>query len=202
MYLPLDGSLNDGGSRHATVKPVGRIAFGPGKKGQAAILAGPGNYLEIDLGSALDTSRGATVELWFKTDGWTHPDKKNSTQALVGFEPFGLEVDSQGALLAYEKCADGSSVGMNSDIRQVKPRQWHHAAFVSDPVTKKTVTLYLDGRRQQENAQIPVAPQGKLTGPMRIGARDENAHPFKGQIDEVRLYDRPKSESEIAEDAR
>lgn len=202
LSLTLDGKLDDSGPRHLTARAVGNVTFAPGRKGSAAVIGGPGNYIEVDLGKQLDLSQGATVELWFKSDGWVNPDKDNVTQALVASEPFGLTVNSQGALEATEKLVDGSTLNLTSDVRQVTPNKWHHAALVADPVGRQTVTLYLDGKKQQENANIKTAPQGTLLGPLRLGSADPRRWPFKGQISDVRLYDRPMDASEIAQAAR
>jgi hypothetical protein len=200
--LPLDGDLVNGGTLKASVRAVGGVSFQPGRRGKAALVSAPGSFVEVDPGNRLDLSAGATLELWFQPAPRATPQSAaGKAETLVALEPLGLSVGDMAQLIGYERSADNKTTGLNSDIRLATPGRWHHAAIVSDPRGRRTITLYLDGRRQQENANISSPPDGTLTLPMRIGASDANRGQFRGRIDDVRLYEYPRSEAEIRSDA-
>lgn len=73
----------------------------------------------------------------------------------------------------------------------VTPGQWtHFAATRADGM----VTLYLNGESTQTFADAHF-----MGNPVWIGGQDEDAYPFDGTIDEVRIYDRALTASEIQE---
>lgn len=202
LHLAFDGNLTDSGSGQFAVRPVGTVRFAPGRIGQAAVIRAPKAYVEVDLGSHVDLSRGATLEAWFKADAMKAPPGLTTSQALVGFEPLSLALQSSGMVRGFETGTDGKTFFLNSDVRQVSPRQWHHAALVVDIAGTRTVTLYLDGKPRQRNEGVDVPLSSQLKAPLRIGLSDQQAWPFQGLIDDVRLYDRPLTQAEIEVSAR
>ncbi|MHB9131012.1 MAG: LamG-like jellyroll fold domain-containing protein [Armatimonadota bacterium] len=68
----------------------------------------------------------------------------------------------------------------------IKPNQWHHLAMMYDGVT---LTIYCDGAAvgKREIAKKRSAGSGIFC----LGARPDNHVAFTGNIDEVRLYNRP-----------
>lgn len=81
--------------------------------------------------------------------------------------------------------------------------EWHHAAIVYDPTAPAThrMRLYLDGSiADQEPVDYPPHPDSHDRY-LTIGVHSSNQEPgvwfFEGGVDEVVVYDRPLSASEI-----
>ena len=69
---------------------------------------------------------------------------------------------------------------------------WHHYAYTYDGTTHR---LFLDGVQRGTST---TAPDTGAVGNARIGAIFNNAENFQGQIDEVRVYNRPITAAEVA----
>lgn len=200
IYLAMDGKSDDMGSMHTSVKTDGASSFQPGKKGQAFAVAGPGNFMTVTLDKKYDISKGATLSLWFNSEGWVNPDKNATVQYLASVGGMGLAVDKSGAVWAKLNSSETSML-LDSDPKAAPPHQWTHAAYVYDP-TKKTVRLYVNGKLAKEQTDVKVAPSHDDGEPLIIGAIDaKGGLPFKGMIDEVKVYLRPLSDADVAKEA-
>lgn len=142
-----------------------------------------------------------TVSLWFKPDSVRRTDLDNrnliamNRRYQIGFATNGPH------LRFYSHCLNRESFGYgalraDSGVFDLPPGRWNHVALVVDG----GAGFYLNGR-----------PLGYITGPganpgdleFLIGAlnNDSRAGPryhFAGLIDEVRVYDRPLTDEEVA----
>jgi hypothetical protein len=69
---------------------------------------------------------------------------------------------------------------------------WHHIAYTYDGTTHR---LFVDGT--QRDTSTTAADKGAVST-ARLGANYDQSEPYKGLLDEVRIYDRPLSVAEIA----
>ena len=74
---------------------------------------------------------------------------------------------------------------------------WHHVAGVLDE-SAGTQTLYLDGTPYAAAPAAPTIVEDPLATTIRIGCRGDDSNYFPGVIDDVRVYARAFSGSEIA----
>jgi hypothetical protein len=74
---------------------------------------------------------------------------------------------------------------------------FHHVAAVYDP-SGPTQTLYLDGVVVDTETSAPAIVLDPIASTIRIGCRADDSNYFDGVIDEVRVYSRALSASEIA----
>jgi hypothetical protein len=158
-----------------------------GIRGTAVSLDGVDDYVSIANSFRL-TSANFTLDAWIKGD--------------PGMEQFGRILDS-----GY---ATGFALGRNGGGRQVLfefrgspylisnadaiDNNWHHVAVVK---SGGTATLYVDGAVQASVAVNAEAPTNTL--PLFIGynpGEGTRGH-WKGQLDEVRIYDRALSAAEV-----
>jgi hypothetical protein len=102
---------------------------------------------------------------------WIDPNNKWVYGQPINMEGPALPVDAGGALVP----------------------QWHHIVILQDGLAG-TNSLYVDGSVTNSGA----AADGNGTGALTMGA-DSAGEFFKGVIDDVRLYNRPLSEAEIAQ---
>ena len=124
-----------------------------------------------------------------------------SDSSIVGGR-FSLRLDTTaGATLGKIRLeiSSGSVVGTNAVIAD---NNWHHLAAVC-PVNCRmsNVVLYVDGNAQQNTTTTPTVLINTVTNvhPVQIGLwpANGNASTFLGAIDDVRIYERALSASEV-----
>jgi hypothetical protein len=75
---------------------------------------------------------------------------------------------------------------------------WHHVAVVYDPSATLKFKLYVDGALDGEANLSTYIMNTSSTGPMVIGTRTDLINNFQGWIDEVRVWDYARSQTEIS----
>ena len=147
------------------------------------------------------TNRQYTVSLWFKPDS-PEPGDLNGRNLVGMNRRYQVGFTTNGPHLRfYSHCLNQTSYGYgalraDSGVFDLPPGRWNHLALVVDG----GAGFYLNGRSL-----------GYITGPganpgdleFLIGAlnNDSRAGPryhFAGLIDEVRVYDRPLTDEEVA----
>lgn len=162
----------------------------PGRVGTALKLAGRGKFVEISGYKGIAGTKARTVAAWIKTKSsrgevasWGHQDF--GKMFIFGFVRGSIGVTPQGGYLYIRAEAEDD--------------KWHHVAAVVDeaelPNLHDNVTLYMDGT-VQEIHDIGLLDLWPLDTGSDLDVRIGRG--FTGIIDDVRLYDRPLSEDEIA----
>ncbi|PHK97043.1 hypothetical protein CGL56_17950, partial [Neolewinella marina] len=108
---------------------------------------------------------------------------------------FALNVTSQGAV-EVRFLLNGANANTSTRGKAIVEGQWHHIAATYDG---STVALYLDGTLVTTSNRTG-ALLNTTNMKLGIGNRPEGAtpdHPFDGMIDELRVYDRSLSGSEV-----
>ncbi|MFI1953990.1 LamG-like jellyroll fold domain-containing protein [Streptomyces xinghaiensis] len=173
----------------------------PGVADKALALNGTDGYARVGA-PHLNTSRSFAVSAWVKLD--TH---KPSTAAIIAAQ---AGRDAPGFELYYSAHYDRWVFNQySSDAPDAKPiralpdegvvaraGEWVHLVGVHDTEVN-TLTLYINARKA---GTTDLAGAFYANGPLLIGAgqygSDVTAF-FPGQIDDVRLFDRPVSSSEV-----
>jgi len=155
---------------------TGTIARAAGITGQALVL-GSGSYVDTSQSLSL-SAKNFTVTAWFKTS--VLADQKivssgtlNQAQTFNGF---------------LRTCITACIVGTT----RVDDNKWHFVAVVGDATS---IRMYLDGRSSPETTQSPSALI--MTGPLSIGRQNGGTYYFTGSIDEVRVYSRALTTSDL-----
>ena len=183
-----------------TVK--GAAVWKPGKNGNALQFDG-GNYVEV--GSASDTTLR-----WERTDkfsygAWIFPNSTDSMTVLSrmneadGFRGYDLYLQGGRAFVHMIHKWEENALRVNTKTA-MEAGKWHHLFVTYDGSSKaKGLHIYVDGKP----ADLDVT-HDKLTdtiqattAPFTIGRRTPGA-PFKGLIDDVRVYDRELSAQDVA----
>ena len=162
----------------------------PGRVGTALKLGGRGKFVEISGYKGIAGTKARTVADWIKTKSsrgevasWGHQDF--GKMFTFGFVRESIGVTPQGGYLYIRAEAEDD--------------KWHHVAAVVDeaelPNLHDHVTLYMDGT-VQEIHDIGLLDLWPLDTGSDLDVRIGRG--FTGIIDDVRLYDRPLSEDEIA----
>lgn len=161
---------------------------------------GAGDYLADTTNAALNLTTNVTLEAWIKVtsfNDWAGLITKGTSKTA-----YSLNLWSDGSLRFYAgwgSPAGGSGyVEANSNLKMT-PGRWYHTAVVYDG---SKITFYIDGQADANvvNANVVF---GILNEPLVLGADWAGAPEyFNGSMDEVRVWNRPLSASEIQQNMR
>ncbi|QEU90761.1 LamG-like jellyroll fold domain-containing protein [Streptomyces kanamyceticus] len=191
---------------HGDVLPAkfhgGVIAGRKGVAGNAVTFNGTDGYARIgqSRGPHVNTSRSFTISTWAKLD------RKPSGPAIItaqagehspGFELYYSKELDRWAFNQYAEDKAGAGIirAMADKPGRVKADEWVQLTGVHDTVAD-TLTLYING---QVAGSTKLGGAFRADGSMFIGAGNYDGKPgafFPGEIDDVRLYDRPVSADE------
>jgi uncharacterized delta-60 repeat protein len=184
------GSAVDASGYGRDGRPVG-VTVVPGRFGLARRFVGPGSYISIPGTESLNLASGMTLEAWVRLDGPNDEQMILAKHECGYFNGYFLGMGCGGCPF------DRPTFYVGGDGRLIAPSaitdgQWHHLAGVYDGHTQ---FFYVDGKLvgQQDRVYDSFNSQ-----PIAIGAANTVCLGFKGDIDEVRILNRPLSPGEIA----
>ena len=176
------------------------MTFSPGRFGQGFVFSGTNQGVVIPHAAELDVpATGFTVEFWMKA-GKDQPesissivDKDHSAQDNTGWE---VSCWRDTGRLSFG-IGDGVSFPLCTNLTDVLDNQFHHVAFAWD---KTNWLIYVNGVLENSLNRPTIANN---TRPLRFGYHwgDGTGTPmrfFKGSLDEVRIYNRALTATEIA----
>lgn len=162
---------------------IGNLTYSDfGKFGKAASFNGTDSYITTSLGLA---SSSYTKSVWMKTSeviGNLVSSSDDSHSVWMG--------DTDGSVSTNHNSTDNTVVQSTTTLNN---NNWHHVA-VTYNLSTTTLTLYVDGVQESQSTSIAAASSGTVY----IGSYGAAQVVFSGLIDDVRIYDRAFSASEIA----
>lgn len=215
VSLPFDGSLEDVGPFTYAPRAYGdEVTFGPGVKGQSVFIGGSGDWINVPVDRRVDISKGATLELWLKRDDWINPYRGGSgTQTVATLNTMGINIPAMGypqwSIAGYvrqrvihaDQTPSLKLVRLRSAPGIIRPHVWYHVALVYD-ARSAVARLYLNGQLVSEEGNVSVPLQRK-THALRLGVWSTPANQaYRGHIDEVKLYDYPKTADQILQSSK
>jgi hypothetical protein len=177
----------------------GTLTNGPvwtsGKVGGSLSFNGSGNYVDLGNSSSLNFSDGFSAGTWIQGGNYSPWDPflgKESWNAGLGFVI--LVGDSAGGITYY----GGTGVGGMASIsfaNAAPPGAWTHV-FVTN--NKGNAKLYINGALVASGS-IPItnAPTNLLVAARHTNDGGAASDWFAGKVDDIRLYNRELSASEI-----
>ncbi len=171
---------------------TGSPLWSTGHSGTALELSGSTQYASVPYNALYDfnQSGGFTVSAWIKLTSGVSSLRFVLTQGY-GERGWYLAIDENNKLkAAYNSPSYGTLSGssaLSSDV-------WHHVALSYAP---SAIKLYVDGQAIATDSTTTQMPAINTAGPFLIGNRWSNG--FAGSIDEVRVYNRALSLSEVGE---
>jgi hypothetical protein len=207
-----------GATVSATAGPVGRLsntsgkADGPrpllvddGKIGKALRFSGQGAIVDVKPGQLDVVSLGKTgdfsVSLWLRAPSGYKPAtadsivsaKYKSSMWFIALRPGGFN----GIYLRHYNGKAAVDIKPSTDqLPRLTDGGWHHVAFTSD--RDGSGLVYLDGQPSGRTGIKPVSGTADYSKPesLRIGA---STNGFRGDLDDVALWDRVLEPAEIGE---
>ncbi len=180
------GSGNDGALS-------GDPAWTTGVNGMALALDGSGDYALVPDDASLDLANQLTLAAWIQpaNSGTQYLVKKATQSGVDGYE---LSLASSGKIftrLNQDTSGNTYRIDSTSDY-STDGSTWMHVAATYDGTTLR---LYVDG--QEENSMAATITIATNSLPLGIGTQSDGGSPLQGNLDEVRVYNRALSESEI-----
>jgi len=147
---------------------------------------GANDYVDAWSEQSLKLEKALTLEAWIKPNAV--PSGADSGIAGTGIGGFALTYNNDGKVWFY---IDSGANNLKSAIPS--DSAWHHVAGVWNGTTgDEGMTLYVDGEIKEARASLSSSISGWQN--FTIGSATTK---FKGYIDDVRVYNYARSESEI-----
>lgn len=184
-YYPFNGDAKDYSGNNNNGVIYGSVPDS-GISGQSYLFDGVNDYVEIAKGRNL-LATDSTISMWFYSTSWAH----QAFVSLIGSRQIG----SDGVMLFTDPAGNLScDWGSNRwNAGYVLPlNQWVHFVITRDGLGRK---LYINNVL----ASSTVAAGGPATADtvLRIGSVSNGTYFFQGKIDEIRIYDRALSSTEV-----
>jgi len=178
-YYPFDGNANDesGNGNHGTVYGATLTEDRFGNTNNAYDFDGVNDYIN----ATISTSNSFTITAWLNPDGATEQIEEIFERA----DNFNFEYRS-GKLAQYTYQNDLLFSNTNLNVNT-----WN---FVVLSRTPTEVSFYLNGEYDGGGG---VSSSIALSGTYNIGSRTGTLYQFDGIIDEIRIYNRAFSKSEV-----
>jgi len=178
------------GANHGVME--GKVKVVEGKINQGLEFDGSTSFVDCGGDESLDLTDAVTIEIWMNpnTVGEGGPNAGPVCKADAAVSPWNwqLRYNSPGGFMGFQFNAGGSK--WISVQQKLEPEQWYHITGTYDGVD---AICYLD---TVETERISMPPIASGAGNFYIG-QDGWVNVFDGVVDEVRIYNRALSESEI-----
>lgn len=137
-----------------------------------------------------------TVEAWIRTTANCNPSAGGVQNVIVDWGNFSIGSRSTFNILwnnAIRFEVGGSGL---SGTTPINDGAWHHVAMVYNPTATVPIKLFVDGVLDASGS-IPTAVNTYSAVPMVIGMRIDANNYFNGDIDEVRVWNVARADSQI-----
>ncbi|MDZ4800865.1 MAG: DUF1553 domain-containing protein [Bryobacteraceae bacterium] len=209
-HYDFDGSLNDisGGYQHGRTLAgdptfgAGQVSKSAGFDAQTLVTLGP-------VGRFVADRQPFTIAFWLNHGGSKQP--MPVLQKIAGdASRRGWEIRLEDSVLVdIQKRASSLTLRMSSqwpanalEVRtkdRIVQRDWTHVAIVSDGSGKASgITFFVNGK-PMEAVVVRDALNGETgnSAEVQIGAKEPDARPFSGNLDDLRFYGRALGAAEI-----
>jgi len=165
------------------------------------------NDMGINVSDVYEASNGVTLSAWVYADGWGNQSEgwsreeiiiQSDTNGMITLR--GDDRDEWGAGRAILHWRDSNDDYYAYETRPLRDKTWYHVAGVYDEDTTD-FTLYLNGEEQTSfpsGSSDPSNSQSVVTGTSDwLIGRSSGGNHWDGKLDEVRVYNRTLSQTEI-----
>jgi len=177
-----------GNGNHGTIKEAVRVASG--RYGNALKFDGVNDWVTVNDSASLDVSSGMTLEAWVYPLSQSTGGNTVILKEAPGAEVYAL-YSEEDVNLPVTYLNDGSYQGVSGPSR-LPVNTWTHLVATYDGLVQR---LYVNGYKAAEKAQNKLIQTSN--GALRIGGNSVWGEYFQGYIDEVRIYNRALTATEI-----
>ena len=199
-YYPFNGNANDesGNGNHGTVHGASLTEDLNGNPNSAYSFDGINDYIEVPDNDSLDLTTAFTLAAWVYLDSYDtgdpdYPNPNVISKKPDNYEPYRLILNAGSTHLQISSSSSYREFPMA--YTPVPLHQWVYVAVTFD---SGNLNFYHDG-------VLIGSPTSTITelrttgGNLIIGSRTSDLAMFGGKIDEVRIYNRALSATEILE---
>jgi Concanavalin A-like lectin/glucanases superfamily/HYDIN/CFA65/VesB-like, Ig-like domain len=192
-YYPFEGNVAD----HSSIGNSGiehNISYPEGVLGKAAQFDGGTSYIEVPNSASLNPTSAITVSAWVNTQHENHTGRIVDKMGQIsgpGWRMFTWNTPASGFLFSIytENYTWQENTALNFSTGE-----WHHVLAVYDGNNSK---IYVDGNLKEQLTTTGLIINSDCN--LFIGCRPDRKYFFDGLIDELRIYDRALTESEVQE---
>jgi hypothetical protein len=183
---------NSGRGNHGRLSLTGVSRVADAERGSVLQFSGSGGLVSVPDADSLDLKTGMTLQAWVKP------------AALLGWRTVIAKEGNEGAYALYATDLGPWPAGyvrINSEVEAVRwfrtlpLGEWSHIAMTYDG---ETMRLFVNGEEKESRAQT--GPAMITNGQLSIGGHTAWGQWFKGQMDDVRIYDVAVGEAQIKAD--
>jgi hypothetical protein len=199
-YYPFTGTANDlsGNNNHGSI--MGNVLPTTDRKGSpssAYLFDGNTNsYINVPMSPSLKIANQISIAVWIYMEGGYFNPRVLSNE-LTGDHYFMSTASTSNTVRNLEATLGGVGFCCGGKYGiDVPALSWHHIVFTAD--AKGVAKLYLDGKLAKIASGTPLTNPNY--GPnLNIGRNSYPAYDaWGGKIDELRIYNRPLTETEVA----
>lgn len=179
-----------------------------GKLGKALSFDGSSQYVDLGKPSALDGSGAITMSAWVKVSD-VSLTYSGGVDIISNYDATGVDAQYEMSItngeVGYSTVNGGSGTGnstTNTPITQ--NNRWYHIVITRNNTggdrSGDTLTVYVDGVAQPQTIPTAIPPAQSAAGNTAIGRDGDivSGYYFPGVIDEVRMYNRELTATEVA----
>ncbi len=191
------GTTTADASGHGFTGTLGGATWGAGRVGQALVFNGVNDAVRIGAASALNLTGDLTITAWVYHRTQAGADVIVGKGGCYGKPcPYALRLAGGGGLCFTQNNGAPQQENLCSTPTVVPLNQWTHVAAVRSGTRG---SLYLNGVLVTGPTTFTRAPTAN-TASLTLGNVDVNGDaPFDGVLDEIRLYDRALSATEMTD---
>ena len=178
----------------------GNTTWVPGKIGQAVSFDGTGDYATVADNAGLDLTNAITMATWVRPGRFATQEliAKSANGSVNGYDlalaTSGTATTSSRPFVRFNQLASPADVFRVSAVSTYPiDGTWMHVAATYDGTT---IRLYING--VEEGSIVANVAIATNSLPLSIGAESNGARALQGAMDDIRLYSRALSASEIS----
>lgn len=189
--------VNDCSSSKHTGNVVGSAAWSNGHTGKALGL--DQSYVSLGTAPKLDVKGPFTATAWLRVAAFPKKPSAYVFGKTGSIYQGGWRLGLEPAALSFAVSRGPSKSELQTDAPFSSTATWVHVAGVFQPSVG--VTIYVDGVQVSANTSDPPAAVPAMPQELRVGVRGDGDPTtyYRGAVDDVRLYARALSASEIAQ---
>ncbi|MBB6670661.1 LamG-like jellyroll fold domain-containing protein [Cohnella nanjingensis] len=181
---------------------VGTSGYADGKSGQAIVMDGT-DYLDMHymIGNEIANADAVSVSVWINPSQMPAAGTRYDilgTRIDGAQEGLELSIDSNAVRLGAR--SDKADAYQSKSVAFNSPNEWHHVVGVVD-YKNKSIKLYLDKVEQSPGGTFSFSRNDyrrySPTQEDRIGGNPGGGSNFVGRLDELKIYRKALTESEI-----